>query len=320
MPGNSEKRNPGISLDLDWVEAVRVNRSAVERHCSTLVKRRSIKKEWQAAWLFKAIRCMDLTTLSSDDTPGRVQRLCSKALRPLKQELLDDLGIRSLKITVGAVCVYHSLVETAVKVLQGSGIPVAAVSTGFPHGLNPMPRRIEEIQDSVAAGAQEIDIVITRAHVFSGNWDALYQEIKSFREACGPAHLKTILGTGELGSLRNVAKASLVCMMAGADFIKTSTGKEPVNATLPVSLTMLRMIRDYHQQTGHVVGFKPAGGIRTAKQALEWQILIKEELGREWLEPELFRFGASGLLTDIERQLEHFVTGRYSAAYRQPMG
>ncbi len=320
MPGYSEKRNPGISLDLDWVEAVRVNRSAVERRCSTLVKRRSIKKEWQAAWLLKAIRCMDLTTLSSDDTPGRVQRLCSKALRPLKQELLDDLGIRSLKITVGAVCVYHSLVETAVKVLQGSGIPVAAVSTGFPHGLNPMPRRIEEIQDSVAAGAQEIDIVITRAHVFSGNWDALYQEIKSFREACGPAHLKTILGTGELGSLRNVAKASLVCMMAGADFIKTSTGKEPVNATLPVSLTMLRMIRDYHQQTGHVVGFKPAGGIRTAKQALEWQILIKEELGREWLEPELFRFGASGLLTDIERQLEHFVTGRYSAAYRQPMG
>ena len=320
MPGNSEKRNPGISLDLDWVEAVRVNRSAVERRCSTLVKRRSIKKEWQAAWLLKAIRCMDLTTLSSDDTPGRVQRLCSKALRPLKQELLDDLGIRSLKITVGAVCVYHSLVETAVKVLQGSGIPVAAVSTGFPHGLNPMPRRIEEIQDSVAAGSQEIDIVITRAHVFSGNWDALYQEIKNFREACGPAHLKTILGTGELGSLRNVAKASLVCMMAGADFIKTSTGKEPVNATLPVSLTMLRMIRDYHQQTGHVVGFKPAGGIRTAKQALEWQILIKEELGREWLEPELFRFGASGLLTDIERQLEHFVTGRYSAAYRQPMG
>ena len=320
MPGNSEKRNPGISLDLDWVDAVRVNRSAVERRCSTLVKRRSIKKEWQAAWLLKAIRCMDLTTLSSDDTPGRVQRLCSKALRPLKQDLLDDLGIRSLKITVGAVCVFHALVETAVKALQGSGIPVAAVSTGFPHGLNPMPRRIEEIQDSVAAGAQEIDIVITRAHVFSGNWDALYQEIKSFREACGPAHLKTILGTGELGSLRNVAKASLVCMMAGADFIKTSTGKEPVNATLPVSLTMLRMIRDYHQQTGYVVGFKPAGGIRTAKQALEWQILIKEELGREWLEPELFRFGASGLLTDIERQLEHFVTGRYSAAYRQPMG
>lgn len=320
MSGKSDQRNRGIPLDLDWVDAVQVNRSAVERRCSSLTKRRSIKKEWQAAWLLKAIRCMDLTTLSSDDTPDRVRRLCSKALRPLKQELTNDLGITSLNLTVGAVCVYHALVETAAKALKGSNIPVAAVSTGFPHGLSPLPRRIEEIRDSVSAGALEIDIVITRAHVFSGNWEALYQEIKSFREACGDSHLKTILGTGELGSLRNVAKASLVCMMAGADFIKTSTGKEPQNATLPVSLVMLRMIRDYHQKTGHKVGFKPAGGIRTAKQALEWQILMKEELGREWLEPELFRFGASGLLTDIERQLEHFVTGRYSAAYRQPMG
>lgn len=320
MSGKSDQRNPGIPLDLDWVDAVQVNRSAVERRCSSLTKRRSIKKEWQVAWLLKAIRCMDLTTLSSDDTPDRVRRLCSKALRPLKQELTNDLGITSLNLTVGAVCVYHALVETAAKALKGSNIPVAAVSTGFPHGLSPLPRRIEEIRDSVSAGALEIDIVITRAHVFSGNWEALYQEIKSFREACGDSHLKTILGTGELGSLRNVAKASLVRMMAGADFIKTSTGKEPQNATLPVSLVMLRMIRDYHQKTGHKVGFKPAGGIRTAKQALEWQILMKEELGREWLEPELFRFGASGLLTDIERQLEHFVTGRYSAAYRQPMG
>ena len=320
MSGKSDQRNPGIPLDLDWVDAVQVNRSAVERRCSSLTKRRSIKKAWQAAWLLKAIRCMDLTTLSSDDTPDRVRRLCSKALRPLKQELTSDLGITSLNLTVGAVCVYHALVETAAKALKGSNIPVAAVSTGFPHGLSPLPRRIEEIRDSVSAGALEIDIVITRAHVFSGNWEALYQEIKSFREACGDSHLKTILGTGELGSLRNVAKASLVCMMAGADFIKTSTGKEPQNATLPVSLVMLRMIRDYHQKTGHKVGFKPAGGIRTAKQALEWQILMNEELGREWLEPGLFRFGASGLLTDIERQLEHFVTGRYSAAYRQPMG
>ena len=320
MSGKSDQRNPGIPLDLDWVDVVQINRSAVERRCSSLTKRRSIKKEWQAAWLLKAIRCMDLTTLSSDDTPDRVRRLCSKALRPLKQELTNDLGITSLNLTVGAVCVYHALVETAAKALKGSNIPVAAVSTGFPHGLSPLPRRIEEIRDSVSAGALEIDIVITRAHVFSGNWEALYQEIKSFREACGDSHLKTILGTGELGSLRNVAKASLVCMMAGADFIKTSTGKEPQNATLPVSLVMLRMIRDYHQKTGHKVGFKPAGGIRTAKQALEWQILMNEELGREWLEPELFRFGASGLLTDIERQLEHFVTGRYSAAYRQPMG
>ena len=320
MSGKSNQRNPGTPLDLDWVDAVQVNRSAVERRCSSLTKRRSIKKEWQAAWLLKAIRCMDLTTLSSDDTPDRVRRLCSKALRPLKQELTNDLGITSLNLTVGAVCVYHALVETAAIALKGSNIPVAAVSTGFPHGLSPLPRRIEEIRDSVSAGALEIDIVITRAHVFSGNWEALYQEIKSFREACEDSHLKTILGTGELGSLRNVAKASLVCMMAGADFIKTSTGKEPQNATLPVSLVMLRMIRDYYQKTGHKIGFKPAGGIRTAKQALEWQILMKEELGREWLEPELFRFGASGLLTDIERQLEHSVTGRYSAAYRQPMG
>ena len=320
MSGKSDQRNPGTPLDLDWVDAVQVNRSAVERRCSSLTKRRSIKKAWQAAWLLKAIRCMDLTTLSSDDTPDRVRRLCSKALRPLKQELSNDLGITSLNLTVGAVCVYHALVETAAKALKGSNIPVAAVSTGFPHGLSPLPRRIEEIRDSVSAGALEIDIVITRAHVFSGNWEALYQEIKSFREACGGSHLKTILGTGELGSLRNVAKASLVCMMAGADFIKTSTGKEPQNATLPVSLVMLRMIRDFHQKTGHRMGFKPAGGIRTAKQALEWQILMNEELGREWLEPELLRFGASGLLTDIERQLEHFVTGRYSAAYRQPMG
>ena len=320
MSGKSDQRNPGTPLDLDWVDAVQVNRSAVERRCSSLTKRRSIKKEWQAAWLLKVIRCMDLTTLSSDDTPDRVRRLCSKALRPLKQELTNDLGITNLNLTVGAVCVYHALVETAAKALKGSNIPVAAVSTGFPHGLSPLPRRIEEIRDSVSAGALEIDIVITRAHVFSGNWEALYQEIKSFREACGDSHLKTILGTGELGSLRNVAKASLVCMMAGADFIKTSTGKESQNATLPVSLVMLRMIRDYHQKTGHKVGFKPAGGIRTAKQALAWQILVKEELGREWLEAELFRFGASGLLTDIERQLEHFMTGRYSAAYRQPMG
>ena len=313
-------QNPGIPLDLDWVDAVRVNRSAVERRCTTLVKRRSIKKDWQAAWLLKAVRCMDLTTLSSDDTPDRVRRLCAKAKRPIKQVLATSLGIESLGLTAGAVCVYHAYVETAVKALQGSAIPVAAVSTGFPHGLNSLPRRIEEIRDSVAAGALEIDIVITRAHVFSGNWQTLYDEIRSFREACGEAHLKTILGTGELGSQRNVARASLVCMMAGADFIKTSTGKEPVNATLPVSLVMLRMIRDYQEQTGHRVGFKPAGGIRSAKQALEWQILLKEELGNPWLEPELFRLGVSGLLADIERQLEHFVTGRYSAVHRQPMG
>ena len=318
MADSVHPRNPGIELNLDWLDSVQMNRSALERRCATLTKRRSIKKEWQAAWLLKSLRCMDLTTLSSDDTPDRVRRLCAKARQPLRPELLESLGLKALKPRVGAVCVYHAYVETAVNALKKTGIPVAAVSTGFPHGLKSMPRRIEEIKDSVVAGAAEIDIVITRAHVFSGNWQALYDEISAFRKACGESHLKTILGTGELGTFRNVAKASLVCMMGGADFIKTSTGKESVNATLPVSLVMLRMIREYFENTGFYVGFKPAGGIRSAKQSLEWLILMKEELGRKWLEPDLFRFGASGLLTDIERQLEHFVSGRYSAAHRQP--
>ena len=311
-------RNKGIALNLDWIDSVQMNRSAIERRCSTLTKRRSIKKEWQAAWLLKSKSCIDLTTLSSDDTHERVRRLCAKACQPLRPELVTDLGIKGIKPQVAAVCVYHSFVETAIKALQNSEIPVAAVSTGFPHGLNPLPRRVEEIRDSIDAGAKEIDIVITRAHVFSKNWQALYDEISTFREVSGKAHLKTILGTGELGTFRNVAKASLVCMMAGADFIKTSTGKEGVNATLPVSMVMLRMIREYLENTGYSVGFKPAGGIRTAKQSLEWLIMMKEELGREWMEPNLFRFGASGLLTDIERQLEHHSTGRYSAAHRQP--
>ena len=318
MNNTKHPRNRGIALNQDWLDSVQMNRSALERRCASLTKRRSIKKEWQAAWLLKSLRCMDLTTLSSDDTPDRVRRLCTKARQPLRPELIESLGLSALKPRVGAVCVYHAYVETAVDALKKTDIPVAAVSTGFPHGLNSMPRRIEEIKDSVAAGAEEIDIVITRAHVFSGNWKALYAEISAFRKACGDAHLKTILGTGELGTFRNVAKASLVCMMAGADFIKTSTGKESVNATLPVSLVMLRMIREYFENTGFYVGFKPAGGIRTAKQSLDWMVMMKEELGREWLEPDLFRFGASGLLTDIERQLEHFVTGRYSAAHRQP--
>ena len=313
-----QNRNKGLALNLDWIDSVQMNRSAIERRCSTMTKRRSIKKDWQAAWLLKSLSCIDLTTLSSDDTPERVRRLCAKARQPLRPELVTSLGLKGLKPQVAAVCVYHSFVKTAVKALQKSEIPVAAVSTGFPHGLNPLPRRIEEIRDSIDDGAKEIDIVITRAHVFSKNWQALYDEISAFREASGTAHLKTILGTGELGTFRNVAKASLVCMMAGADFIKTSTGKEGVNATLTVSLVMLRMIREYLENTGYSVGFKPAGGIRTARQSLEWLIMMKEELGREWMEPNLFRFGASGLLTDIERQLEHHTTGRYSAAHRQP--
>ena len=313
-------RNPGMPLELDWVEEVRVNRSAVERRAATLRTRRTVKKEWQAAWLLRAVTLMDLTTLSSDDTPGRVRRLCAKARRPVRDDLLEAMGAEQLPIRVAAVCVYHAFVETAVAALEGSGIPVAAVSTGFPAGLSPFEQRLAEIRASVEAGADEIDIVITRAHVLTGNWQALYDEVRAMREACGDAHIKTILGTGELGTLGNVARASLVCMMAGADFIKTSTGKEAVNATLPVGLVMSRAIREYGERTGHRVGLKPAGGIRAAKDALDWLALIKDELGDPWLRPSLFRFGASALLTDIERQLEHFVTGRYSAAHRHPTG
>lgn len=312
-------RNPGTPLDLEWVRALRVNRSAVERRAGTLPARRTVKRDWQAAWLLRAVTCMDLTSLAGDDSPGRIARLCGKARQPVRPELLAALGADGLGIRVGAVCVYHTFVERAAVLLEGSGIPVAAVSTGFPHGLSPMPQRLAEIRASVAAGAREIDVVITRAHALTGDWEALYDEVAAFREACGDAHLKTILATGELATLRTVARASAVCMMAGADFIKTSTGKETANATLPVGLVMARLIRAYHERTGFEVGFKPAGGIRTARQALDWLVLMKEELGPRWLGPARFRFGASGLLTDIERQLEHFVTGRYSAGYRHPM-
>ncbi len=314
------ERNPGMPLELDWVTSARVNLSATERRAATLGTRRSVKKDWQAAWLLRAITCIDLTTLSGDDTPGNVKRLCAKARQPVRQDLLEALGVGELGITVGAVCVYHTRVQDAVQALEGTNIPVAAVSTGFPAGLSPFDLRVEEIRRSVAAGAREIDIVISREHALNGNWQALYDEVKQFREACGDAHMKSILATGELGTLRNVAKASLVCMMAGADFIKTSTGKEPVNATLEVSLIMCRMIREYQLRTGYKVGFKPAGGIRTAKQAMNWQVLMKEELGDDWLFPDLFRFGASALLTDIERQLSHHVTGRYAAENYMPMG
>ncbi len=312
-------RNAGHALDLDVVRAIRVNRSAAERRAATIPTRRTVKKEWQAAWLLRAITVMDLTTLSGDDTPGNVRRLCAKARRPLRGDLASALGVGAIGITVGAVCVYHRFVRTAVEALDGSGIPVAAVSTGFPAGLSPFEQRLAEVKASVADGAREIDIVITRAHVLTGDWEALYDEVSAFREACGEAHLKAILATGELATLTNVARASQVAMQAGADFIKTSTGKEGVNATLPVSLAMVRQIREYEARTGFKVGYKPAGGIRTAKQALDYLLLMKEELGDRWLRADLFRFGASSLLTDIERQLEHFVTGRYAAAHRHPM-
>jgi deoxyribose-phosphate aldolase len=319
IPPAEAARNPGMPLTLDWVRDARVNRSAVERRAATLAGRRTVKKQWQAAWLLRAITLMDLTTLQGDDTPDRVRRLCAKARQPMRPDLLEALGAGELPVRVAAVCVYHAFVETARKALEGSGIRVAAVSTGFPAGLSPMSTRLAEVRESVAAGADEIDVVITRAHALAGDWSALYDEVAAFREACGEAHLKVILGTGELGTLRQVLRASLVGMMAGADFIKTSTGKEPVNATIPVGLVMVRAIRAYEERTGHAVGFKPAGGIRAAKDALLWLALMKDELGPRWLRPELFRFGASGLLTDIERQLEHHATGRYSAAYRHPV-
>lgn len=319
MSASALPRNAGQPLDLDVVRAIRVNKSATERRAATIPTRRTVKKEWQAAWLLKAITLMDLTTLSGDDTPGNVKRLCAKARRPLRDDLVEALGATELGITVGAVCVYHQLVPTAVQALEGSGIPVAAVSTGFPAGLSPFEQRLQEIHQSVAAGAKEIDIVITRSHVLTGDWQALYDEVQAFRAACGDAHLKAILATGELATLSNVARASWVAMQAGADFIKTSTGKESTNATLPFSLVMVRQIREYEQASGFKVGYKPAGGIRTAKQSLEYLLLMKEELGERWLQPDLFRFGASSLLTDIERQLEHFVTGRYAAAHRHPM-
>lgn len=312
-------RNPGTPLDLGWIEEVRVNRSAVERRAATLVTRRTVKKEWQAAWLLRAIACLDLTTLSGDDTEGNVRRLCAKAIRPLRDDMSESLGIEKLNLHVGAVCVYQNQVPIAVSALHRSHIPVAAVSTGFPAAQIGLTQKLDEIRASLQSGAEEIDIVVSRPLIITGAWEQLYEEVRACREACGSAHMKAILATGELPTLRHVGMASLVCMMAGSDFVKTSTGKESVNAVLPVGMVMVRAIRDYYERTGHQVGFKPAGGIRTAKQAVEWMILMKEELSNSWLEPRLFRLGASSLLTDIERQLWHAISGRYAATNHFPM-
>jgi len=314
-------RNPGMPLDLDWVAGAHINKSAVERRVATLTGRRTVKKDWQAAWLLRAVTCIDLTTLAGDDTPGRVKRLCAKARQPVRPDMLDKMGLNGEKITVGAVCVYPNRVADAVQALRGTDIPVASVATGFPAGQTPLAQRIGEIEQAIEAGAKEIDVVIPRNFVLTGDWETLYNEIAQFRKTCGEAaHMKTILATGELGTLKQVYQASLVAMMAGSDFIKTSTGKEPVNATLEVSLVMVRAIREYLDRTSYKVGFKPAGGISKAKQAMAWQALMKEELGDEWLSNDLFRFGASSLLTDLERQLYHHVTGHYAAKHHMPMG
>ena len=319
LAGHPLVSNRGVPLNLDWVQQVRVNTSAVERRAQSHVARRTVKRDWQAAWLLRAVSCMDLTTLNSNDTEERVRRLCAKAVNPFRRDIAEALGIAAAAIRPAAVCVYHPFVATAVDAVKGTGIHVAAVSTAFPHGLAPLETRLKEIEASVADGADEIDVVIPRGLVFGARWQELYDEIVAMRARCGEAHLKVILGTGDLATLRNVMLASMVAMMAGADFVKTSTGKESVNATLPVGLAMVRSIRAYFEETGYMIGFKPAGGISTAKSSLDWLVLMKEELGRPWLEPELFRFGASSLLTDIERQLEHHLTGHYSANHRHAM-
>ena len=316
---HTEERNEGLPFNTKYFDAININRSAIERRVGTLTGRRSVKKEFQAAWLLKAISMIDLTTLAGDDTRGNVLRLCEKAKHPVREDILQKLGMQEANLTTGAVCVYHNLIPYAKEALKGTNIPIAAVSTGFPAGKISLEEKITEIKKSVAAGAKEIDIVISRDLVLESKWKELYEEIKLCRQACGDAHMKTILATGEIPTYTKVAKASWVAMMAGSDFIKTSTGKESVNATLAVSLVMIRCIREYYELTGVKVGYKPAGGIQKAKQALDYLILIKEELGNEWLNPDLFRFGASSLLGDIERQLEHYVTGRYSANFRHPM-
>ncbi|XP_033888130.2 deoxyribose-phosphate aldolase isoform X1 [Acipenser ruthenus] len=314
-------RNPGMELDLAWVSRVRVNQPAVLRRAQQVQTRRAVKKEWQAAWLLKAVTCIDLTTLSGDDTPSNVRRLCFKAKHPIRDDLMESMGMQDKGITSAAVCVYPSRVCDAVKALKAAkcNIPVASVATGFPAGQTPLKTRLEEVRLAVEDGASEIDIVINRTLALTAQWEALYDEIRQFREACGEAHMKTILAVGELGSFSNIYKASLVAMMAGSDFIKTSTGKEGVNATFPVAIVMVRAIREYFWKTGVKVGFKPAGGISSAKDSLLWLSLIKEELGEEWLSPALFRLGASSLLSDIERQIFHYVTGRYAAYHDLPM-
>lgn len=319
MQDHADLRNEGLPFNTKYFDAININRSAVEKRVATLSGRRSVKKEFQAAWLLKAISMIDLTTLAGDDTRGNVLRLCEKAKNPVRADILQQLGMDNANLTTGAVCVYHNLIPFAKEALKGTSIPIAAVSTGFPAGKISLEDKISEIKKSVAAGATEIDIVISRDLVLESKWKELYDEIKLCRTACGDAHMKTILATGEIPTFTKVAKASWVAMLAGSDFIKTSTGKESVNATLAVSLVMIRCIRDYYELTGVQVGYKPAGGIQKAKQALDYLILLKEELGNDWLTPNLFRFGASSLLGDIERQLEHYVTGRYSAGFRHPM-
>lgn len=314
--------NSPIPFDIGLIQSIRVNRSAIEARATEIGTRRTFKVEAQVAAYLAAIRCMDLTTLAGDDTPGRVARLCAKALNPLERETIVALDVGSYPITAAAVCVYPAQIRTAVQCLSGR-VPVASVATGFPAGQTFPEVKLAEIEFAIKAGATEIDVVISREKVLTGKWKSLYDEILDYRRVCGTrAKLKTIIGVGNLETFSNIAAASAVAIMAGSDTIKTSTGFEPSNATLPCGLVMVRQIRRFadlgvlsHQN----IGFKPAGGIRRAKDAMLWLILMMEELGHAWTKPNLFRIGASGLLTDLERQLRHLAFGRYSNAQYHPM-
>ena len=282
-----------------------IDQVAVEARAGELAKR-SIKKDAKLFALDLAIRCMDLTTLEGSDTPGKVAALCSKAVRPDP----TDAQIPP----VAAVCVYPNLVPVAVERLRGSGVKVASVATAFPSGQSPIEEKLAEVRWVVEQGADEVDMVIDRGAFLSGRYAKVYDEIVRVKEACGDAQLKVILETGELGTYDNVRRASLLAMAAGGDFIKTSTGKLPSAATLPVALVMLEAIRDVYDETGRIVGFKPAGGVRTAKQAIQHLVLVNETLGTQWLTPDLYRIGASSLLNDVLMQIRKERTG----AYRSP--
>ncbi len=281
-----------------------VDQVAVEERAASLA-RRSIKKESKLWALDLAVRMMDLTTLEGADTPGKAAALCSKAARP-------DPVDRTVP-PVAAVCVYPNLVPYAKERLQGTGVKVASVATGFPSGQYPTELKVADVRAAVELGADEIDMVIDRGAFLSGRYAKVYDEIVRVKEACGETHLKVILETGELGTYDNVRRASLLAMAAGADFIKTSTGKISPAATLPVSLVMLEAIRDVHDETGRKIGFKPAGGIRASKQAIQHLVLVHETLGPDWLTPDLHRFGASSLLNDVLMQIRKEKTGAYQS-------
>jgi deoxyribose-phosphate aldolase len=281
-----------------------VDQVGVEERAAALGKR-SIKKASKLWALDLAIRCMDLTTLEGQDTPGKVAALCGKGIRPQP----GDDSIPS----VAAICIYPLMVAEARAHLQGSGVKVASVATAFPSGQSFTSVKVAETREAVAAGADEIDMVIDRGAFLSGHYQKVYDEIQAIKEACGDAHLKVILETGELGTYDNVRRASILAMAAGADFIKTSTGKVSPAATPPVSLVMMETIRDFNRETGRTVGFKPAGGIRTAKQAIHYLVIVHETLGPAWMTPDRFRLGASSLLNDVLMQIEKERTGAYQS-------